>query len=271
MYDLPVHLLTRSSKKKSSADAAVHTCKAPPRHSVVKLDDAIYAASANLALCQCASGKSDFVDTLLLLWEACGTYCTQRTGLASQPRAAFDVRPLASVRALSEFCANNSSLNGAAKIRRCLPYVADGSASPRETALALFLGLPERYGGCNLGIPVMNCKVDASPKAFAIAGRNTFRCDLCWPEKRIDLEYQSDSEHQGEFQRIRDSRRANALASMGWTVIGVTNSEATSISALATIAEIVRKKLGKRKRRRVADFGDRQLLLCQKLRLIPRW
>lgn len=117
----------------------------------------------------------------------------------------------------------------------------------------------------------MNEKVIANEKAFAIAGRRSFRCDLCWREARLDVEYQSKQEHQGEAMRISDSRRANALAAMGWTVIGITNNEASSLSALGTIANAIRKQLGKRARRNVGNLGDRRLELCRKLGLIPFW
>ena len=76
-----------------------------------------------------------------------------------------------------------------------------------------------------MGFPRMNYEVIASPAARAISGKKSFRCDLCWPEARLDVEYQSKENHEGELSRIRDSRRANALAAMGWTVLGVTNDE----------------------------------------------
>ena len=80
-----------------------------------------------------------------------------------------------------------------------------------------------------MGFPRMNYEVIASPAARAISGKKSFRCDLCWPEARLDVEYQSKENHEGELSRIRDSRRANALAAMGWTVLGVTNDELNTL------------------------------------------
>ena len=117
----------------------------------------------------------------------------------------------------------------------------------------------------------MNWEVEASKEAYEISGKRSFRCDLCWPDAKIDVEYQSDSEHRGESRRIDDSRRTNALMSMGWHVIGVTNSEASSLSSLSTIAGSVRRRLGKCVQTRVADVEGRRSRLCAKLGLAKRW
>lgn len=271
-FSQPAHLLVSGGRRHSTPAAVAHSCASPiPIRALLRLSEEAAIASPNLALCQLASTKMSFIGLLLMLWEACGTYCTRRTGLRADEDPLFDAKPLTSTRSLKAFCARNSHLRGSRKVERCLKYVADGSASPRETQLALLFGLPERYGGWNLGIPRMNQEIAASEKAFAIAGRRSFRCDLCWQEARLDVEYQSDQEHQGEAMRISDSRRANALASMGWTVIGITNSEATGLSSLATIANSIRKKLGKRVRKNVGDLSDRRLELCQNLGLVPFW
>lgn len=66
----------------------------------------------------------------------------------------------------------------------------------------------------------MNYEVRASRAAEALTGKKSFRMDLCWPERKLDVEYQSREWHEGEASRVSDSRRANALMSMGWTVVG---------------------------------------------------
>lgn len=113
----------------------------------------------------------------------------------------------------------------------------------------------------------MNYEVIASPAARAISGKKSFRCDLCWPEARLDVEYQSRENHEGELSRIRDSRRANALAAMGWTVLGVTNDELNSLAATDAVAEAIRRHLGKRLRTNVSDWHARKLRLRRRLGL----
>ena len=86
---------------------------------------------------------------LELGYELCGSYQTRRTGTSS----AYQVEPLSSNHALADFATRNPSLRGATKAAKTLRYLADNSASPRETKKAILLGLPMMYGGYGLGIP----------------------------------------------------------------------------------------------------------------------
>lgn len=200
---------------------------------------------------------------LELGYELCGSYQTRRTGTSS----AYQVEPLSSIHALADFATRNPSLRGATKAAKTLRYLADNSASPRETKKAILLGLPMMYGGYGLGIPRMNYEVKANPAARALTGKSCFRCDLCWPEAKLDVEYQSRESHSGEEKRIEDSRRTNALASMGWTVVSVTNDELDSLVATDAIADRIRKHLGKRSQVRVANHHSRKLKLRRQLGL----
>ena len=129
-----------------------------------------------------------------------------------------------------------------------------GSASACETKLALLLGLPRRVGGYGLGMPELNYKIMLSDGARAAARRSFVRCDLCWPDSKIDVEYQSKFAHEGERARIRDSRRANALASMGWMTIAVTNEELSGVRSCDAVAKAVRLALGVKSCRMTDDF-----------------
>lgn len=162
-------------------------------------------------------------------------------------------------------------MDGARSVACIVPYLADGSASPRETKQALVLGLPHRHGGYGLGVPRMNYLVKASPAARALTGKSCFRCDLCWPGAKLDVEYQSRWAHEGEAKRLEDSRRANALASMGWTVVSITNDELDSLVATDAIADTIRRHMGKRSQVRVVDYHARKLKLRRQLGLPVGW
>lgn len=263
-FEKPVHVLVCTSNYRSGALCVPHRCARDlPRSSFARLSDGVSCSKAELSFVQEAARMRSEVSLLELGWELCGSFQTGRTGAAS----AYDVEPLTSVRALRAFVARNPSLGGAKKVARILPYLADGSASARETKLALVLGLGMARGGGGLGIPRMSFEVAASSAARAISGRRSFRCDLCWPEAKLDVEYQSKEHHSDEDSRIRDSRRANALAAMGWTVVGVTNDELDSLVAVDAIAEAIRRRLGKRLRVRVSDYHARKLRLRRQLGL----
>lgn len=226
--------------------------------------DAI-AAAPPLALTHILLGERDDIAALECLWEACGTYRTARTGAPDE--TVYQTPPLSSTGQIGRFVALNSAVPGTRRLARLLKYTRDGSESPRETKLALLLGLPMALGGYGAGLPRMNFAVNASPEARSISGRSSFRCDLCWPDAQLDVEYQSFERHSGEISRQRDSRRANALASMGWSVINVTNEELDSYTAMNSIATAVFKRIRKRQRIRVDHYHARKLALRRKLGL----
>ena len=267
--DQPVHVLVgTAAHRRLAPDCREHVCAAPlAGREFCRLAEGAFSAGAALALVQIAVDEKSPIALLELVYEACGTYQTRRTGVGS----AYDVPPLACVDDLRAFVARNPSLAGAGTLGRVLRYAADRSASPRETKQALVLGLPLRQGGEGLGIPRMNFVVRASPAARAIAGRSSFRCDLCWPEAKLDVEYQSRFAHEGEASRLRDSRRTNALMAMGWTVVGVTNDELDSPAATETIARTIRRHLGKRSQFRIDDLHARKLHLRRRLGLPTGW
>lgn len=264
LIDAPAHVLLESGEhRRSGEDCRGHVCTTPLFGApFYRLGEGVLVACPGLSLVQVARDKSD-VELLMLAYELCGTYQTKLTGVD----AAYDVAPLACVRDLHRFVDRNRGVRGARRVGRILRYVSDGSASPRESKQAIVLGLPHMYGGYGLGVPRMNHLVRASAAARALAGKSFFRCDLCWPEAKLDVEYQSRWAHEGEASRLADSRRTNALMAMGWTVVGVTNEELDSLAATDAIANTIRRHLGKRAQVRVDDHHARKLRLRRQLGL----
>lgn len=264
--DFPAHLLFQNDvHHRKTAFRIPHRCTNLPKgRSFLKLGQNAFAASPNFALCELADETQNLLELLLLLWEALGRYRTRLTWMD----ASYETAPITSLRSLTRFVTDNPHLHGAAKIAQALRYVREGSASVRESQIALFMGLPLRYGGFNLGLPQMNYRVEASREARIISGRSHFRCDLCWPDQKVDVEYQSDEMHEGRRMRIRDSRRTNALITMGWNVICITNSEAQNLSTLEQIAERIRKLIRKRSHPSTRELNIKRLLLHRSLGII---
>lgn len=175
--DRPVHfILGTASRCRSTSRRVPHVSTVKMRGKpFLRLPGGIGVCSAPLACVQVAPSAKDKIDLLELAYELCGTYRSVRTSAAP----AYQVPALASARSLRDFVFLNPSIRGARSVVRILPYVAEGSASPRETKQALLLGLPSSYGGYGLGIPRMNHEVKASAAARAISGKRSFRCDLC--------------------------------------------------------------------------------------------
>ncbi len=167
--------------------------------------------------------------------ELCGTYRTAKT----EAPAAHNIPPITSTKKLKEFASTASQQPGIRKATACLKYLCDNSASARESALAILLELPLRDGGYALGTPRMNAVVASTETTQQIYRAQYMKCDIAWPDSKVDVEYQSRYAHEGETARIRDSRRANALGELGWTVISVTNEELNSLQACNAIASRV--------------------------------
>ena len=221
----------------------------------------MFSAKAPLAFVQEAT-RLAFIPLLELGYELCGTYRVQDDGSVR-----YQTAPIMSRKELSSFLDRNRGLNGAAKAARALRYMVDGSGSPRETKAAIMFSLPVCSGGYGLGVPCMNYEVTASSSAVSIAGRRSFRCDLCWPHERVDVEYQSRAFQEGEGNRIRDSRRSNALMSMGYKVIGITSEELNSLEATDVIAGTISDALGRRRRRHGKSARAARLSLRRELGL----
>ena len=263
--DRPVQLLAGAGAHCNANPLySVSACSSPlSKGSLLCVGEGIFACCAELVFASMAGRGMDDVALLELGFELCGTYCTSLT--CSNER--YNANPLSSSRALESFTKRNARVKGAARARQLVGFVADGSASPRETKLALVLGLPTVWGGSGLGMPVMNYEVVADRQASLIARRTSFRCDLCWPSERMDVEYQSRLIHSNEASRIDDSRREKALRVMGWQVVGVTNDELDSMAGFDVIARMLRRSLGKDPRIRIADYHQRRLVLRSQLGL----
>lgn len=225
-------------------------------------DEDVFCPKPSLAFAQAATYLS-LPRLLELGYELCGTYrIDPRTG-----EVAFQSEPLTSRAELRSFIRKHPQFNGLRKALRALDFLADGAASPREAQAAILFALPKHYGGYGFGAPIMNFEVKASAKARSIAGRSSFRCDLCWPDAQLDVEYQSREFHEGEASRISDSRRTNALTSMGFKVIAMTNKEFENVHATDVIAGIIAKEIGQRMRKTPQDHLLRKMKLRKELRL----
>lgn len=270
-FDLPVQLLVGTHVRcRPTARYAAQTCSHElPAGSFLRVVPGVYVATPALCLVRAAgAGAASDAALLELGYELCATYASART----ESGTFYNTPALATVSELHRYATRCVDVKGARKVERLVGYVADGSASPRETKLALLLALPHRMGGYGLGVPQMNYEVTADGNAQLISGRRSFRCDVCFPGARVDIEYQSREVHGNETSRISDSRRENALKAMGWTVINITNDELASMAATDVIAKTIAGKVGKRMRVRVADYRDRQLCLRAELGLpIDAW
>lgn len=272
----PQHILVGSETRfKPSQEYKPHMCSEElPRQSLYRLGESLLIATPELAFAQMATSLT-LIELIELGYEICGTYWRDRNGGPCR----YQLEPLTNARRLLDYAQRNTHVPGTSKARRAAKYVLDSSASPRESKLAMLLLMPTRYGGYGLSGFCMNQKVDATSKTQVTAHRAFFKCDVCWPAEKIDLEYQSREIHESVSSRISDSKRANALKSMGWHVVDITNEELDSFTSTDVIVGSILKRLGKRPRTSVKGYRQKQLELRRQIglpyegsaRYVPMW
>lgn len=229
--------------------------------SFMRIEGGLYVSTPEMAFCEMASVLS--LERLIALgFELCGTYRRASTfGLAR-----YDATPLTSPGALASFIEKSPQFKGVKKARRALPRILAGSASPRESELAMLLCLPYSLGGYGLPHPTMNAEMPL-PKNVAATGRSLLRCDLYWPAARLDVEYDSAEFHSAERLLANDSMRRIALESMDVTSVNLTAEHLRRASLFDEAAQGIARILGKRVRL-PGDFRLKQERLWRELGIV---
>ncbi len=229
--------------------------------SFMRIEDGLYVSTPEMAFCEMASVLS--LERLIALgFELCGTYRHASTfGLVR-----YDATPLTSPGALASFIEKSPQFKGVKKARRALPCILAGSASPRESELAMLLCLPYSLGGYGLPHPTMNAEMKL-PKNVAATGRSSLRCDLYWPAARLDVEYDSAEFHSAERLLANDSMRRIALESMDVTSVNLTVEHLRRASLFDEAAQGIARILGKRVRL-PGDFRLKQERLWRELGIV---
>ena len=205
----------------------------------------------------------DLVEQIAVGMELCGTYSKWRLPTASgrfkvsEDRACtFEIPQAVQARHLRSFVDRMDGRHGAVGARRAARFVLDGSASPMETAVYLLLCLPKHVGGYGLPKPQLNPKLTISnPSGTEIIERYP---DLFWEGPNIDVEYNSDSDHSGEWSRYRDSRREVELTVADVRVLPLTRAQLMDVDGFDDFANGIRRMLGIQKRREDPGWRTRR-------------
>ena len=233
---LVTHVYTSEIRYGSFLDIGHDICICTPQHVFLRL-----------------GAERDFVDLVRTGMELCGTYSRWRLPSAARNQRAaeeqgctFDVPPVMQARHMRLFLGRMAGHRGAVGARKAAQYVLDGSASPVETAVYLMLCLPKRYGGYGLPKPVLNPRLRIqNPSGTEAVERYP---DLFWAGPDIDVEYNSDAEHSGEWSRYRDSRREVELVVADVRVLPLTRAQVMDPDGFDEFANGLRRMLGIQKR-----------------------
>lgn len=228
-----------------------------PSRSFRKVSDNIFLCSPELAFIQTATLVS-LPQLISIGYELCGSYAHEEQAGPSAP--------LTTPRKLASYCEKLTNADGAPVARKAARHILSRSASPMETAVSMELSLPYSLGGKNFPAPLLNHNVKLTDNAAIIAGRRFLRYDLFWPEALLAVEYDSRQYHSSNAARIKDSRKRAASASMGITVIGITEKQFLNMLEFDEIAATLAKLLGHRIRPRSKNHRAKRFELRAQLR-----
>jgi len=241
-----------------------------PSGAYLRLDNGIYLPTPAFLIQQLAS-RLDEIELILLGLELCGFYSmwsfpamgAHHTAADECEGCTFGLEPATSVPRLTSYIRQRSGERGYRTMQHMIKRVLDRSASPMESAVYLLLCLPRRLGGFGLPAPVLNVEVKVSTSTTT---RSRFP-DLYWPERALDVEYDSDQDHTGMWSRYRDARRTVELAAEKITVLPLTRAQLFDASEFEAFAASVRRNLGIRARTLDADWHAKHHLLRDRLLL----
>lgn len=197
----------------------------------------------------------DFTELLSVGMELCGHYSKWRLPPAHPespelltPKenhdCTFNLKPATTAAKIRSFLERTGGLHGAVPARAAAKWLLNGAASPMETIIYLLLCLPKRLGGYGLPQPTLNPKVSVR-STDGIVERYP---DLYWPERAIDVEYNSDYFHSDDWSRYRDSKREVELVTNRIAVLPLTRQQVMNADDFDAFARGLRRLLGIRSR-----------------------
>lgn len=158
--DGKLEVLVRTSAGRRDGDClrSHYSGSAYPAGSFVKVPvegfGAVCCSSPELTFLQIAV-KHTLLETVYMGYALCSSYridADAENGIALREG---DDEPLTSVSRIGQYLAKVDGTYGSAKARRALAYVRDGSISPTESAMAMALSMPRRFGGFAAGDVVL--------------------------------------------------------------------------------------------------------------------
>lgn len=251
---LPAHALVSSQvRQRSTRHVAVHVWS-----SFNAIDDLVYlgdsgrhvfACPVELALVQLASlyGREA---TASLANQVAGTYRVIRPEAVPLYRTipgarvrlypkgsdehtcksatVYGLPPLTTAERIAAYVDSVPGMPGARRLRRVLPLVCNGLASPLEARIYELAFCSRRMGSLGLPKPQVNVAVSLEGEARRFVRKGRIIPDFRWPEKNVVLEALGWDFHGRPDDIVDTSLRDKAYRAMGVTCLTLTDAEVRS-------------------------------------------
>lgn len=244
--DLPLHVVVADAGERPNSSALEgHVYKGPLGSAGLHgLGGGVYVCQPAPMIVQLASGMN-VLDLAILICELCGTY-----GLLQDGNFDSDLQPVTSTAELKAYAAAVKALKvrGAVKALEAMELAADGSASPRESEVAVFFSANRRKGGAGLSGFAMNEKVEVPKELAPLISAKYLKPDYLWEERRLVVEYDSNEHHLSPIEKMRDEKRRRILERMGYKVLSLTAQTLRSDTELTAFVADMELALGIKRR-----------------------
>lgn len=264
----PLHVNVADASSRSDSRLLIsHVMPENARGTYLRVDDCYCVLSPEACFVDLASDLS-FPHLVELGYLLCGTYAPESL---DQLTRHYGLERLTSTSRIGAYLEKVGGRHGVKAARRALRYIADGSASPMETKIAIQLCLPTTEGGYGFPLPVLNSPVETKHWGLAGEGCMIRKPDLLWPGKGVSIEFDGRAYHSSEERMEADLARRNELESRGihgFTARSACFRDALSVQAFATQ---VAAPLGKSLHSMTTNLARKRYELFQELFGRKRW
>ena len=269
----PIHVLVASREARVRDEGFFsHICGSPlPTGSIINLSHDIACVSPEHVLVQLAESLSR-LELQVLMCEFLGTYaltCEYEDGMFQRQQ------PIMTLESLNGHLDALGKFPGVAKVRAAMPGAVEGSASPRETQLALRCCLKRGVGGYGIPIQSMNQPLPVPRLGQAgILGMRKPDMLIAAPKGAsapfafVAVEYDGAGHLTPEQQAI-DAQRTNEILALNGKEYRVNKQIYDDMDMMDDIFRFIRRDIGLKQRRLTIDEQrkDRQKRLKLKREL----
>lgn len=191
-------------------------------------------------------------------WSLCVPNAGSRSNLWKRP-------PLTTLDEIAELADELRGTAGCRVVERALVLAMEGSASPLESKIALFLTAGTRIGGEGWPKPKLNHHIDFDKAAGKLGHQSFCVADQLYEQVKGVLEVESEAYHSKDLTFKREIGRAAALESMGYRVISFTNDQVADLENYDAVIGRKAEMLGLPLANRTATFLARRNALHAKI------
>lgn len=214
-------------------------------------------------VCECYEphgNRSSFLDDEgnELPWSVCIPTGKATVNLWKRP-------PLTTVEELTALAHEHKGPSLPRSLDRALKLAMDGSASPLESRIALFLTASMRLGGEGWPKPRLNQRIAFNSAAIKLANQRHCIADQLYPDTNGIIEVNGEAFHSDDLTFKKETGRTAALESMGYHVVTFTYDQVADLENYDSIIAPRAEALGMGLANRTVGFLKRRNELHKKL------